>query len=281
MRTSRTLTRVLLLPTVLAAVAAGSSLTTTAALAAPAADTAVAHRAPAPAWNATLAISRTVIDSGQRVVLSGKVTPAVKGAAVTVQKRLAGKKWVNETKVKTSATGAYRYADMPRTAGKRSYRVVVQPTRTRSKGTSRTVALTIFRWLDLTKVASRSSSGTRSLTSIAINGVAYDRGFAGYPYYNTGFVDWNFAKRCTSLTARFGNGDRSDDTATAGVELVVDGTPVYTESFGLTQSSAKVFNISTAFRVAFKWTSSNVGETPADQAGAEAVMVVPQVRCSF
>ena len=65
------------------------------------------------------------------------------------------------------------------------------------------------------------------------------------------------------------------------MELVVGGTPVYSESFGLTESFAEVFDISTAFRVAFTWTSSNVSETPEDQTGAEAVMAVPQVRCSF
>ncbi|MDO9457481.1 hypothetical protein [Nocardioides sp.] len=278
----RSLTRALLVPTVLAAVAAGASLTTgVSATAADAPDRSAVASARAGKYTATIKASRVSLDVGERLVLSGKVAPAKRGTVVKLQKRLEGRTWVAEATLRTTASGAYSYNDRPTTAGKRTYRVVVPATPGRAKGTSKPVAVTLFRWQDLTLVKSRAGSATRVTTSIAVNGATYARGLAGYTSYDEGFVDWNFARRCTSLRARFGNGDESADTATANIQLVVDGTPVFTDSFGLTESTVQTINVTNAFRVAFKWTSSNVTGTPENQSGAEAVMAVPLVRCSF
>ncbi|MCW2815278.1 MAG: hypothetical protein JWN84_2733 [Nocardioides sp.] len=276
----RSLSRALLVPTVLVALATTSAGGVATSSAAPSADGSAA-RAQAGAWSATIKISRSVSDVNERITLSGRVAPARRGTVVKLQKRLAGKSWVAEATLRTTGTGAWSYNDTPGTAGKRSYRVVVPATSTRTKGTSPAVGLTLYRWQDLTTVAARAAQGTGVSTTVKINGTAYARGLSGYSYSDEGFVDWNFARRCTSLKARFGNGDNSADTATANVQLVVDGTPLYTESFGLTESAAKTFDVTSAFRVAFKWTSSNVTGTPEDQSGAQPVMVSPLVRCSF
>lgn len=237
---------------------------------------------PAGAFSARLAISTSSIDVTKPVVLSGTVKPAARGIVVKLQKRLEGKeRWVNEATVKTKADGRFSYTDKPTTAGKRSYRVIVPATANRDQGVSKSVGLTVFRWQDLTKVKVRDASATGVELGASIGGTTYPRSWVGGTYANGGFVDWNFAKRCTGLKARFGNGDESDDNATASVELVIDGVSAYAETFGLTEKTDKVFDVTGAFRVAFKWSSDNPDVSPPNRSGAQAMMASPLVRCSF
>lgn len=237
---------------------------------------------PAAPYSATLAISRSESMVDQAVKLSGQVKPVARGTVVKLQKKLEGKTtWTDEKTLTTNAAGKFSYTDKPTTAGKRQYRVVVPATAKHAKGISKPVALLLYRWLDLTTAKVRSSSATYALSTVAINGVDYSRGLVGSTGSNGGMIDWNFDRRCTSLKARFGNGDASDDTATATVELDVDGDPVYNRTFGLTESQYQVIDVTGAFRVAFQWTSSNSAGTETNQSGAQAALATPLVRCSF
>ncbi len=268
------------LTTRLASLTLAGALGLNAALAVTVATPTQAAPAPGATWRSTLTINKTVIDSGENVRLTGRVTPGAAGITVKVQKRLEGTtRWVDEKTLRTKTGGTYSYRDNPATEGKRRYRVVVPRTAQHPQGVSPSVPLTIFRWQPLNELAVRSKSYTGSTSSVSINGVDYGPSFVGLTYGVEGFVDWNLDKRCTSLTARVGNGDGSDDLAQAAVQLVADGINSYAGTFALTQSQVRTVDLTGVFRLAFKWSSTNP-ETP-NGSGAQAVLAEPMVRCSI
>lgn len=232
-------------------------------------------------FRASLTISRAESNVDRAVLLSGTVSPGSRGTKVTLQKRLPNKtKWVKEATLRTSGSGRFSYTDRPTTPGARKYRVIVPPSGSHAKGVSNTVGLVVYRWLDLTKVDYRDYDGTYVESSASIDATRYRPALVGYTGSVDGFIDWNFSRKCKTLTARFGNGDGSDDVAIANIEVTADGVTTFGASFGLTQSQKKKIKVRGAFRVAFKWTSDNAAGGD-DQSGAEAVMAEPRVLCSF
>lgn len=260
-------------------VAAGAVL----APASPSAATGGSHHARAGSkYVATLKISKTESMVDAPITLSGTVKPVARGITVKIQKKLEGKGiWKDEKVVTTNAAGKFSYTDKPSTPGKRQYRAVVPETKAHAKGISKTVSLLLYEWLPLANVEVRSRASTYSQNAIDIDGTTYGSGLAGLTYTNSGAIDWNFSRRCTELRGRFGNGDDSDITATASVELDLDGDAGYTGTFALGDSVFKHIDVTDAFRVGFSWTSTNSAGTVEDQSGAQAVLAEAEVRCSF
>ncbi|MFC7496228.1 MULTISPECIES: hypothetical protein [unclassified Nocardioides] len=223
----------------------------------------------------TLETSKTELVAGKKVVLSGKIRPAAKGTKVVLQKKIGDRKWSREATLTTKKAGKFSYTDRPETPGTRRYRVVTQGAGAR---TSKPVKVTIYQWRNLTDTAVRETE------AVDIGGIANIRRTA-YPdsvvsYFGdvtTGGVDWNLDPTCTTLSTRFGAGDASDEGAVATLSLVGDGEPLYTGSFGLTESEARTFDVSGVFRLRLSWTST-VNGTQAP--GAQAVMATPRLLCA-
>jgi len=231
----------------------------------------------------TLATSSEQVVAGRSFVLRGRVTPAVKGTTVVIQKRAGGKKWIDEARVKTTRKGTFSYRDRPHAAGVRTYRVVVPAADGVGRGTSDPVRVTVYKWQSLTKVPARKNLDTWTLREASINGVPYGPVIQGNSneYSVEGFSDWNLERRCLRLRTTLGNGDASDTTAIASITVSGDATALYTRSFALAESAATNLDLTGVFRLTFSWTASDPAGGATSPGGAQAMLADPEVLCAF
>ncbi|WP_028644465.1 hypothetical protein [Nocardioides sp. URHA0020] len=261
-------------------VTAALAATLAVGLAAPAAVAGPAQPDRRATYKPTLKAGAAKVVSAHRVLLSGTVRPARKGGTVVVQTRLSGsQKWIKVARLKMTRKGAFSFRDKPHKIGLRYYRVVVPKSKGVKAGKSASVKVTVYAWKDLLKVTPRSQEYTYQ-GSGSIDGTTYDGIYGTWDYGNAGIYDWNLSRDCWKIRGRFGNSDASDALAVAHVSLEADGKAVYAKSFGLTTSEVRTISILGAFRVAFRWTSTNPDGTPEDQSGASAVLAAPEVLCA-
>ncbi len=71
----------------------------------------------------TISVSDRSITVAEAIRVSGKVTPAAKGAKVTIRKRIGGGKWKTVKKVALSVKGTYAFVDRPSRPKSVAYRV--------------------------------------------------------------------------------------------------------------------------------------------------------------
>lgn len=259
---------------------AGLVVALTAGLTVSAADAAPSAERRAPAYKASLKVSTPKVVSGSRIVLAGKVSPALKGGTVILQKRVAGtSKWATEARLKTTRRSTFRYADKPNRAGVRQYRVVVPKTRKAKVGVSKAVKVTVYSWRPLDLYPARKAQFTQQ-GSVTIKAHQYLHSFVSANQASSGSIDWNINPACVRLRARVGNGDQSEQNATANIVLSGDGAQLYAGSFGLTESASVSFSTRGIFRLAYTWSSSLPGSSM-PQLGAEPTFADPELLCSF
>lgn len=232
-------------------------------------------------YKPTLKASHATVLSHSKLVLSGKVKPATKGATVLLQKRVltGDRKWDTEARLKLTKKGTFTYTDKPNRVGVRYYRVVVPKVGTVKAGKTKAVKVTVYAWRTLDSIPTRKSEGTQGFYPGKIAGKSYYPSYG--PQFDTaqGFADWNLDPTCKTLRVRFGNGDDSDEGATAHIVLKGDAAVLYANSFGLTQSEAKTFDITDVFRLTYSWTSTVSGsEDPAP--GAQPLLAQPELLCA-
>lgn len=247
---------------------------------APAATAAQAPTERRAAYQPTLKASKTTVVTGQKLVLSGRVKPAVKGGTVVLQKRIEGRKWAVEKRLTMTKAGKFRYVDKPSTPGLRSYRVMVPKAGKVKAGTSKPVKVTVLRWVPLTQLAVRAIDGTRAGTTVSIGGKQYANSVVSNAGAAKGTIDWNLDPSCTTLRTRFGAGDDGDADATAHVTLTGDSEQLFSGQFMLTQSESRTFDVSDVFRLAFAWSSTKAGVLE-PRAGAIATMAGPELLCAI
>lgn len=265
---------------VVSAVAAGLAAVPSAA----AAEQRATHQAKKK-FAVTIKASTTELVLGDKITFKGKVTPAGKanGLVATLQKRIVGtKKWKPQDTDTINKRGKYHLSDKPTSVQARQYRVVVPAVGKLGKGHSKKVLVTVYRWQDLASVKLRDSSYFRANIDAEIDTVSYSRSLVGQTYGHTGFIDYNLARQCIELKARYGLGDDSDENATALIDVTTDGASRYSRTFALTESTAKTLSLRGAFRLRFAFTTTNPDAPDPDyQNGAQAVIASPRVLCSF
>jgi hypothetical protein len=257
--------------------ALGAALT--AGLVAPATATATGPTERKAAFKVTLKASTTKAVAGKRLIIAGKVKPAVKGGPVILQKKLTGRKWVVEARLKTSKKGTFTYTDKPQQLGVRQYRAVVPKAGKVRAGVSKPVKVTVYAWRSLSSINARTAVGTQVLFDTKIAGKSYSPSYGPEGGAVQGNADWNLDPTCTTLRVRFGNGDDSDEGAIANLVLTGDGTTLFSGSFGLTASTAKTFDIRSVFRLAYSWTSTVPG-SDVPTAGAQPLLAQPELLCA-
>jgi hypothetical protein len=272
--------KIVLSTVVATAVAAGVATVPSAA----AAEQRAAHQAKKK-FAVTIKASTTELVLGQKVTLKGKVTPVGKaaGQVATLQQRTVGsKKWKAQDTDKINKKGKYQLSDKPTSVQAREYRVVVPAAGKIGKGHSKKVLVTVYRWQDLASVKPRDSSYFRSNTDAEIDTVSYSRSLVSYTFGHTGFIDYNLARQCIELKARYGLGDDSDENATALIDVSADGASLYSHTFALTESASKTLSLRGVFRLKFAFTASNPDSSSSEYpSGAQAVVASPKVLCSF
>lgn len=228
-----------------------------------------------------LKANKTEVVAGAKLVLSGKIKPATKGAKVVIKKKVGANKWRTEATLKTTRKGAFKYVDRPRTPGTRRYRAIAPAIGQASKpGKSKPVKVAVLQWYPLTDTRPRRADAVISGGDALIRSKRYPSSVVSARDAASGAADWNLPAGCTTLRVRLGAGDDSDEGAVAHLSLTGDGTSLFGGSFELTQSQARTFDVSDVFRLAFTW-SSTVGTSTEPAPGAQAVLGTPQLLCAF
>ncbi|MBB6626846.1 NPCBM/NEW2 domain-containing protein [Nocardioides sp. KIGAM211] len=247
-------------------------LTTTAVTTATAAP---AHRATA--YDVTIKPSTTELVSGKKITFKGQVSPKAAGQTVVLQQKIGDQGWKPTGTATLNKKGRYEVSDKPSTMLERKYRVVKAASGQHRKGVSKAVAVTIYKWHKLFDLSVRDQSFMYKQRTLSIATVEFPKSFEG-GYYSaqdpTGFIDFNLARECITLKATYGMSDDADTDASAKIDVVGDGTELYTGTFALLESQKKTTDIHGVFRLAFQYTA--LGD-----AQARPAVGSPEVLCSF
>ncbi len=266
--------------TVLLAAATTVALTATTLTTAGAADpqSPAAHRAGTE-YVVTAEASTAELVLGEEVTIKGQVSPAAPGQKVTLQKKIGSKPWRDEAQAVLNGRSRYTLSDRPTTANPRVYRVVIAAHGQHARGLSPKQAVTVYAWHDLHALAVRDSDRMYKTGHVTIDTVDFPRSLVGYTYgesdVQSGFIDFNLARRCIELKSTFGMDDSADTESSVQLDVVADGSTIYSRTFALLESEAKTLSIRGVFRLAFQFTNLNAG------ANSRPAVASPQVLCSF
>ncbi|MCR1783153.1 hypothetical protein KVF89_11470 [Nocardioides carbamazepini] len=224
----------------------------------------------------SIAAKSTQVERGKKVVVTGAVTNK-RVTRVTLQQKRVGTKWKAQATAKVKANGTYKLKDKTTTAVTRKYRVV---SAAGPKQKSAKVTVGVYAWRDLTKVQPRVMNGWSVEKTVNVNGVAYGPAYRGWVHPTLpSLVDYNLNRECISLRARFGISDASDLAARATISVLGDDVPVYSKSFGLTQSEYVTLPLGSPFRVGLTYTVENPGGLPTPP-NTVPVVAQPEAFCT-
>jgi hypothetical protein len=257
------------------AVALGATVLSSGAVAA---DGNARHAAKGKPYEVTITTNKSELVLGGKVKITGKVSPAAKGKNVILQQKIGDKAWKDQGTDALNKNGRYEFTDKPTTMNARKYRVVKPATPQHKKGVSKAVAVTVLQWHDLYDLEVRQNEQMYVTRSLDINTVEYPKSLYGWIYDGStdqdGFIDYNIERQCTTLKATYGMSDDADTGSSVKIDVVGDGSQLYTGTFSLLQSQAKTLDIRGVFRLAFEFTSLTP-EHPVPAVGSTTVL------CSF
>lgn len=235
------------------------------------------HRTP---WHVTIQADRTTVTLGQKVHLTGKVARSAAGGLVRLYERAsADKPWHYQRNALVHRNGHYATYDKPTVNSPRQYRVQMPGTKNRKKGFSPVVDVDVFRWTSLMNYPAVNESYLDPVSSVSINGVSYPSSLLAFMYHNpdsptTQSIEFNVGHQCTAFRGTFGLADASETDGQATVTAVADGTPWFSQTFGLGQATPNAETFTTApLKLRFETTSEVSG---ADGLGAVGQ---PEVYC--
>jgi hypothetical protein len=227
----------------------------------------------ATAWTVGLHASKTTTQVGYKVVFTGVVRPrgAAAGGQVVLQEKFRpGVAWKSQRRAPIGADGSYRVVDKPTVNTVHAYRVVMPADARHARGVSRTVLVTAYAWETL-GLHDPNNQQSMFLGSVDMNGVTYaDSVFA----FNTpSHLEFNLDHRCTRLSTTFGMSDDSTTGGQARVDVLSDGTTIYTHTFDLGQTDPQTLPLASPLKLRIESTStSGVGTTGLGAAGSARVL---------
>ena len=211
-------------------------------------------------WLVGIKANQVQVVAGHKIVFRGTVRPhgAAAGQKVVLQEKFKpGKPWVDQKKVTVRGDGSYRVSDTPTTNFTHAYRVVVPGTSKHAKGISPTVKVKVYKWTRLADLASVNDQGMES-GNVNINGKAYQHSVFARWSSDT-HIEYNVNHRCTKLQASFGISDDSSTGGQAEVDVLADGTPVYTHTFDVGQHQTKTIALDEPLKLRLEATSTSTG----------------------
>lgn len=212
-------------------------------------------------WLVGIKASKVQVVAGKKVVFTGKVRPhgAAAGDKVVLQEKFRpGKPWADQKKVRVQQDGSYRVSDTPSSNFTHAYRVVMPATSKHSKGISPTVKVKVYGWTHLVDLISVNGQGMDTGT-VNINGKAYKNSVFSR-YSGTTHVEYNVNHDCTKLQAVFGISDLSSTGGQAEVNVLADGTPIYSHTFDVGQHETKTVSLAdNPLKLRLESTSTSTG----------------------
>jgi len=209
-------------------------------------------------WIVTVKASATTVNAGQKITFKGTVKPrgAAAGHKVVLQERFRpGAKWQDQGKDKISSTGKYALSDKPSSNSLHSYRVVMPALGKHGKGVSRTIKVTVYKWVSLNELPSVNNDGM-SFSPVAINGKSYPQSVRA-TWTGTSSVEINLSHKCDRLRSTFGVADYSTSNSQAEIGVLSDGTSVYDKTFDIGQSEDKTIDLAKPLKIKLISTDTN------------------------
>ena len=236
-----------------------------------------AQRRAAKPYTVTAKVNKTELVLGQKVTITGKVSPVAKGKKVLLQQKIGDKGWKDQQTARVNKRGKYRVTDEPTTLNPRKYRVVKAASKRHRRGVSKPVAVGVYQWHDVYDLSVRRNVAMYKTKTLSIDTVEFPNSIYGYLYNSedtTGFMDFNLERQCITLRSTFGMSDDADTGSSAKIDVVGDGTSLYSNTFSLLQSQARTIDIHGVFRLAFQF-ESLAAPSP------RPAIASPRVLCSF
>jgi len=228
-------------------------------------------------WVVGIKASATTADAGQKVTFTGTVRPkgAAAGEKVLLQEKFKpGKPWATQKKATITSTGTYRVSDRPSVNTRHAYRVVMPATDTHAKGVSAAMKVTVYGWENL---SSRRPANQHAITwgTVDINGKAYPNSVYGLfdPSQN---AEYNLDHRCIGFRSTFGLSDDSTTSAQAQLDVLSDGTNIYTHVFDVGQSEQKTLALASPLKLRLESQRTSGVDTEAFGAFATAQVLCTQ-----
>jgi hypothetical protein len=234
------------------------------------------------AWHVTIVADRTTVTLGKKVHLTGKVAKSASGGLVRLYERAsADRPWRYQRNALVHRDGHYATFDKPTVNSPRQYRVVMPADQHHKRGTSPVVDVDVFRWTSLMNFPAVNQSYLDSVASVEIDAISYPSSLEAFIYHDpdsptTQFVEFNVSRECTRFRGTFGLADDSETGSRATVTALADGTPWFSQQFGLGQSASSVETFATTpapLKLRFQASS--------DVAGLDGLAAVgkPEVLC--
>ena len=202
--------------------------------------------------------------------------PAAPGAQVILQVRYADRKqWKTIDSTSLSAASRFKFKDKVSSVRERQYRVVKQAGPNRAAGHSPSLKVTVFGWRDLTSLEPATYANLAETTYVDMGGVRYPNSLFSYyfgPQSPNVSVEYNLNRDCKSFRGTAGLDDHSPTASSALVGLATDGTPKWSGTFGLAQTTPVAFDVTQVFRLTIAVVNSG---------GGHGAVGTPQVLCSF
>jgi hypothetical protein len=191
----------------------------------------------------TVTVTKPAVIIGQQTVVKGRVAPARASTRVMLQQRVDGG-WKSLSQQRVNANGGYRFGVAPARGGTLRYRVIRLPWRPAGTPASRTVAVTAYRWIDVTTTVANwadwdgltgfgdpaTIDGATYPGSIVIDATAGGADQGGYVELDLG------GHRCAAFEATLGALDDNAQASEIGSEVTYDGHPVREDSYGVGDS---------------------------------------------
>jgi hypothetical protein len=206
----------------------------------------------------------TTVTLGSKVHLHGHVSKAAAGLLVTLQEKIAGKRWHDQRQARVHKDGTYTTYDVPTRNTSRLYRVLMPGTKHRSRGVSDPLTVVVYQWKQLTTFPQANPSFLPAVTSVSMNGTAYPASLEATTVPPTvpptgptsQSVEYNLNHKCLGFRGTFGLSDRSEGGSQATVQADADGVSWFSQTFAVGGSTPNAFDFVTPpLKIHFQTTS--------------------------
>lgn len=159
-------------------------------------------------FKVSIAASVSSITVGEHFTISGRITPAVAGKAVTIKKKVGSGKWYGSTKVYTAADGSYSFDAAPPQLGKIYYRTYTAKKGKYKAAYSRTISIMV-------KAAPKP---VQQAASVTITGTGATNITAGDSYVVKGTASANLVGKTVVLATQDTSGWSDLTSATVAAD---------------------------------------------------------------
>lgn len=223
------------------------------------------------ATGVSMTVSKTTVLVGTKEHFSGHASGS--GHKIALQHK-AGKTWHNVASHHTDSSGNYKFAFIPAAPGHPTYRVAAINSRGRVTGASPSTRVTVLEWHYLSDLHPLGGSCGYTYGTAEVNGTTYPHTLFLESCNVSGPYEYNLERKCSTFTAVAGLSDSAPSDAVQEIDISADGNQLFSQQFGLGQSTPVSLHISGNLRLSMDSTRVSGG-------GTSPALGNARILCSF